>query len=284
MMDKLAYSTLPCEGWSVDQLIEACKTYGFTGVELREGTGYAVGLELSTEERTRIGAKFREAGITVTNLGSSFCIRGEAGDRAKLDGFREMAELAGQIGAAGIRIFLGNFAQRYDAPKHPIDHAAVVAWIQDACDIAEAHGVAVWIETHNEYATGITLRALLDEVGRPNCGVIYDIIHPIEDGEEPEQTIKLLGDQCVHIHLKDGVPSTDPMDHDWKYTMIGEGRLPLERILAQLERSGYRGYYSLEWESKWRKELQGPGLETETAFQRYIEFMKAIGTKESGQR
>lgn len=52
----------------------------------------------------------------------------------------------------------------------------------------------------------------MNDVDKPNCAVIYDIIHPLEAGEKPEETIALLGSQCVHVHVKDGVPFEDPME------------------------------------------------------------------------
>lgn len=275
-MRQYAFSTLPCEGWSAGEIADACKAYGFAGVELREGPGSAIAAQDSREQWQRTAAVFREAGIQVTNIGSGICVRNEAHGNGQLPQLRRLAEMAAVFGCKGIRIFLGNFAQRYDAPVEPVDHPGIVKWLQAACDLVAAHGAAIWIETHNEYATGKTLRQLLDEVDRENCRVIYDVIHPLEDGEEPEQTLLLLGKDCVHVHIKDGEPFDDPLAHDWKYTWPGEGKVPIARIVRLLEESGYKGYFSLEWESKWRKELQAMKKEPAEVFPSYIQYMENL--------
>lgn len=275
-MKKLAFSTLPCEGWSIDELIEACLRFGFQGLEFREGEGYCVSVLLTQEERREIQEKLGQAGIAVTDIGSSLCIKGRNEDEMKLNDLLPLLELCRDIGAPGLRIFLGNFARRKDMPLVELDHLRIVSWIQRACDMAEAYGVSIWIETHNEYATGRVLRPLLDEVNRLNCGVIYDIIHPVEDGEVPEDTIALLGKHCVHVHMKDGMPFDEPLAHDWKYTKFGEGRIPLQQLVDLLRHSGYEGYYSLEWESKWRTELQQPQISPDHVFPHYVATMHQL--------
>lgn len=73
--------------------------------------------------------------------------------------------------------------------------------------------------------------------------------------------------------MKDGVPFNDLKIHEWKYTPMGEGELPLEAIISALQASGYDGYYSLEWESKWRPELKGLQLELSAVLESYVKFM-----------
>ena len=90
--------------------------------------------------------------------------------------------------------------------------------------------------------------------------------------------MQLLGDQCKHIHIKDGVPFEDTNQHDWRYTFLGEGVLPVKRIVNLLLENGYKGYFSLEWEPKWRKELQVAGAEAEKVFPQYINFMRNLET------
>jgi sugar phosphate isomerase/epimerase len=272
-MAKFAFSSLPCDGWSALQIAEVCRKYGFTGVELREGEGMGISLASGKEQWLRDSEIYRENGIEVTNIGTGICVKGDAKDWEQLTLLKKQSEMAQVMGAKGLRVFLGNFARRRDAALEPLDHKVIIKWLQDASAIAGEYGIGVWIETHNEYATGRVLRELLDKVNRTNCAVIYDIIHPLEDGESPEDTIRLLGDACVHVHMKDGVPMDDPLEHDWLYTKVGEGAIPIGDIVRLLEQGGYKGYYSLEWETKWRQELQQPGMDVEQVFPEYINYM-----------
>jgi sugar phosphate isomerase/epimerase len=275
-MNRLAFSTLPCEGWTLDEMIGIAGRCGFAGMELREGGLWGVHVEMTPEERFKALRKFRESGIVATDIASGVCLTGADGDRAQLEHFRKVASLAADLHAAGVRIFLGYFNDRRDRAMPPIPYEALANGVKEACDAAAEDGVEVWVETHNEFATGRSLRSLLDDVGRPNCKVIYDIIHPLEEGESPEETVALLGADCVHVHIKDGVPFEDPAAISWKYTHVGEGAVPIADIVRRLERSGYSGRYSLEWETKWRKELQVPGAEPTAVFPAYVAYMREL--------
>lgn len=280
MKFEYAYSTLPCDGWDVARMADAARTLGYEAIELREGIG-GISVSGTKEEWERAAAVFRSAGIRVIDIGSSLSIRDSAPQQLPV--LERLAEMASVFGAQGVRVFLGSVARRKDAPEASLDHAGIVEWLKAACGLAAAFGVGVWIETHNQYGTGRVLRALLDEVGRENCAVIYDILHPLEDGETPEETIKALGADCVHVHLKDGRPSSDPLDHDWFYTPLGEGEAPIAAIVGLLEQSGYKGALSLEWEPKWREELRALGLPTEQVLADYIHYMEALRVRRSGR-
>ncbi|MNW14974.1 hypothetical protein D3C71_2133420 [compost metagenome] len=74
--------------------------------------------------------------------------------------------------------------------------------------------------------------------------------------------------------MKDGIPYEDPQHLDWKYTVTGEGQLPIESIIRTLQEAGYDGYYSLEWEPKWRPELRELKLDVRDVLSSYAAFMK----------
>jgi sugar phosphate isomerase/epimerase len=130
-------------------------------------------------------------------------------------------------------------------------------FLRTIADYAEGKNVEIWIETHNEFSTGAAMRPLLDSTGRRNVKVIWDLIHPFEQGETPEQTLAYLGDSVAHVHVKDGRKKRDPELIDFEYTKLGEGELPIREALRLLDGSGYRGYCSLEWENAWRPEIRG---------------------------
>lgn len=243
-------------------MIDVCVEGGFEGIEIREAEGTPLALSAAPEQRRAYAAAFQDAGIAVTDIASGLCLVGAPGEReAALESFKRLAAFAADFRAGGVRVFLGNFCVRRDSPRRPLDVPALVETLRLLCGVARESGTQVWIETHNEYATGKRLAALLADIGEPGCRVIWDILHPIEDGEPPEETLRMLGGRCAHIHIKDGRPSGDPMAHDWVYTEIGGGALPIAHIVGLLESSGYRGFYSCEWENKWRRELQRPDLE-----------------------
>lgn len=252
----LAFSTLPCMDSSSKELKDICDKFGFSAAEVRvnEDNTFVCGNELN-----------------VSNLGSSICIKKY--DKQQIECAVNLFKKAEAAGIGAVRIFLGNFCRTYDAPKEPVVHSEIIQALREICDNT---GIEVWIETHNEYATGRSLKKLLDDVGRDNIKIIWDIIHPIEDGEAPEDTISYLGGRIAHIHIKDGRKSEDKNQHDYIYTRLGEGELPIRKIVTLLIENGYDGYYSLEWESLWRDELKAIRITNEELFTEYVELMKSI--------
>ncbi|THF73206.1 sugar phosphate isomerase/epimerase [Cohnella fermenti] len=249
---------------------------GFSALELREGKEWSVTVDMSSAERWKASQLFELAGLDILDIGSNVCFKGRDTDYSMVEHFKKVARLAHDLKAHGVRVFLGNFNDRRDNEVPEISYEYMIASIRQACDYAAFLQVQVWIETHNEFATGKLLRKLLDDVNRANCAVIYDIIHPIEADESPADTIAHLGEECALVHMKDGVPFKDPMKIDWEYKKVGEGAIPIAEIISLLNQAGYRGYYSLEWETKWRKELQITGMEPEVIFPDYVNYMNAL--------
>jgi len=252
----LSFSTLPCMDCSAEELNSICEKFGFSAAEVRT----------NSDNTFTHGAK-----LNISNLGSSICIKKY--DESLLNAAISLFNDAKNAGIGAVRVFLGNFCRTYDAPKEPVIHSEIVEMLQKLSDSTD---IDIWIETHNEYATGKALRVLLDDVNRKNVKIIWDIIHTIEDGESPSETLHYIGDDIAHVHIKDGKKSADKNQHDYIYTRLGEGELPIKEIVSLLDNRGFKGYYSLEWESLWRNELKELNISNDELFRSYAEFMNSI--------
>ena len=272
---KRAFSTVMCMEADAEQVIALCRRHALDGAEIRLGDADEVlGLtgQAALEE---LREAFRQNGIQSVMLGSSVCLK-----RYDAEVVRRACHaicLAEWVGAMGIRVFLGNFAARNDAPKEPLDEDGICRALREIGAFGQAHGVIVCMETHNEFATGKSLAALLARVSCPNVKVIWDIIHPIEDGERIEETWEAIGEQIVHVHIKDGFPRPDAVWHDYAYTPLEQGCLPLRSALRLLEQNGYDGYVSMEWEMAWRPELQALGYANDRVLEEFCAFLDGGG-------
>lgn len=253
-MPKLSFSNLPCMDYDADGLYALCEKYGFGGVEVRT----------EKDDSFVSGGK-----LYVTDVGSGICIKRY--NEEMLEKGIALTKRVSENSIKGMRVFLGNFCRRFDAPREEISYDGIVCMLRK---LADASKCEIWIETHNEFATGKSLKKLLEDTDRENIKIIWDIIHPIEDGETPEETIAYIGDKITHVHIKDGKKSDDPMWHDYEYTPLGEGSLPIKKIVKLLDGEGYDGFYSLEWESVWRQELKDLDWSVDEILQKYIDFMK----------
>lgn len=251
---KLAYSTLFCMDYTPKEHIAFLKKHSAQGVEVR----------VNNDNTFTHGD-----GMPITNIGSSICLRGY--NESVLADAKKLLKSIEACNIKAMRVFLGNFCVKKDAPRQPIDHAGIVKMLQEMCDCSK---VEIWVETHNEYSTGKVLSNLVKDVDRDNFKIIWDIVHPIEEGESPEDTLKYLGDRIAHVHIKDAKPHKEPIWHDYEYTPLGEGVLPIKKVVKLLEDFGYDGYFSLEWESLWRDELKALSWSADEIMSKFMEFMK----------
>lgn len=251
---RLSFSTLPVQDKSGEELLKLCQRHS-----------------MKAEIRTARDGSFPFAeGLPVTNVGTGICLLGY--DEAQLEKADCQLALIKSRGIAAARVFLGNFQMRYDAPKRPMDEAGIVRALRH---LAKS-GVGIWIETHNEYATSKSLVPLLDKVDFEEIGIIWDIAHPIEDGEGALETWRNLRDKIKQIHIKDAKPHPDPAFHDWYYTKLGEGELPIREVVECTQKDGYMGYYSLEWESAWRPEIKDTYSDADALLCDYRAFMEGL--------
>ena len=85
--------------------------------------------------------------------------------------------------------------------------------------------------------------------------LLWDAHHTFVSGKEaPEDTVRQLGRYIRHTHVKDSVPQGS----DRRYVLTGTGDVPVRRQIEALAKSGYRGYYSFEWEKRWHPDIEAP--------------------------
>ncbi|GBF77307.1 hypothetical protein PA598K_05850 [Paenibacillus sp. 598K] len=273
---RLAINTLSLDRWTVDELIVIALRYGMEGVELRVDSIEGSRLEDPPRQRETVYEKLKAAGLTVVNIGSSICLLGKPDERRRLEEELEACiRMARDYSAQAIRVFLGNMSDHLEQPAEAIREEALVQTLDWMCERAARAGLDIWLEMHSEFSTGKMMRWIVDRLGHTNCKVIWDVLHSLEHREGLAETLGYLGPLCVHVHLKDGVPFDDPFYKRWRYTRIGEGSVSFQEVLRLLRDQGYDGFLSLEWESRWRPELQGKGYEAEQAIRSFSETIRA---------
>jgi sugar phosphate isomerase/epimerase len=251
---KHIFSTLPCMDYDALQLKELCDKHGFFGVEVR-----------TKPDNSFVYADF----LNIINVGSSICIRDV--NEKQLEDAKAILSQMENTNILGMRVFLGNFRRRFSDPKFFFEHSEIVKSLRTMCDYTSKE---IWVETHNEYSTGKVLKTLIEDVDRKNLKIIWDIMHPFEDGESPEETWELIGKYISHVHIKDGKKRDDSTWHDYEYTPIGEGELPITEIIGILNNGNYTGCLSLEWENLWRDELKKLNWSVDKILKSYMDYMR----------
>ena len=279
---KLAFTTLGCNDWTLDQIIAKASEYGYGGVDFRGYHG-AMNLWDIPEFRCNVATTRRmltDAGLAVPCLGSSARMFSHGTDvNASLEEVKQYTEIAHQIGANTIRIFGG--ALRGTSIESALPVAAT--FLNTVAEIARGAGIEVLVETHDDWVNTEWLMNAFDAAKFPaGVGIIWDVHHPYRlAGENPEDTWQRIGALTRYTHWKDSlmveVPSPDgSIEKKLSLKLPGEGDLPLARFYEILHGAGYQGWYALEWERKWHPEIEPP----EVAFPRFVQVMRDIEAKQ----
>ena len=132
-------------------------------------------------------------------------------------------------------------------------------------DVFDEAGVRFALEVHpTEIAFDVSsAQRALDAVNnREAFGFNYDPSHFGYQGVDYVGFIERFGDRIYHAHMKDvwwsDVPKPSGVfgghlafghrDRYWEFRSIGRGRIRFEEIIRALNRAGYEGPLSVEWE------------------------------------
>jgi sugar phosphate isomerase/epimerase len=104
----------------------------------------------------------------------------------------------------------------------------------------------------------------------PRCGLCIDIGHTARAGADPVEAVAQAGPRLFDMHAKD---LSDPTNKDWKAAgnsevPVGEGKLPIRGIFAQLVKMSYNGSVDLEYETDPENPL--PGMQKSFACMRGV--------------
>jgi sugar phosphate isomerase/epimerase len=263
MAMRLAFSTLGCPGWTIEQVGEGARRSGYEGVELRLLDGEIIPADLPTGRRAEI--KRALSGLAIPCLGTSCRFAypdPEERARNRAEAERYLA-LAGDLGCPMIRVFGGNLA-----PGQLLTEgiANIAESLNQLAPAAERAGVAVVLETHDAMSAGQAVHDVLASVPSRAVAALWDSHHPYRMGETVEQTWELIGPRTRHVHVKDARRQGD----GWQLLPLGDGEVPVRAMLATLHRHGWDGWVSLEWEKKWHPELADP----EQAFPQHADLLR----------
>jgi sugar phosphate isomerase/epimerase len=239
---RIAFSSLACPGWSVEEIASAAGRFGYDGIEWRLADGELLGPKTPDVVWQRIAS----CGVETACLDTS-CVFVVATDeqRAKAVSYAAaMGERAAATGASAMRVFGGQI------PDGASDRAALVAVTRDALSEAVARmpsGVTLMIETHDAWSRGADVAELVE--GLDGVGVIWDIAHSWRQGEKPSETLAHISVPGM-VHVKDALGD--------ELLPIGSGDVPLAEAVGALRDVGFNGWLSFEWEKLWHPTLAEP--------------------------
>lgn len=248
---QLAFSTLGVPGLPIPDVVRLAAETGYHGVELRAHQEEPVHPGIGAEERARVVAEFKAAGVEVLTVAGYVRSAAAGPDEPALHDLRELLRLAHDLGAANVRVFPGGG----DLAAAEAD-AIAARRLGAAAPYATDLGVRLLLETHDSHRTGADVARIIGPVGHIGVGAIWDVMHPWLGGEDPSATYAALAPYLGYVQVKDiaSAEDTTPLP-------LGEGVLPLAECVELLSREGWDGWLCWEYEKRWYPQAaELPGL------------------------
>ena len=254
---KLAFSTLGCPNWELDQIAATAQRLGYDGVELR-----AVGGSLNLLDRPEFGpgkvkaarALFAESNLEICCVDTSCTFhspsRTERGAQVELALMH--GELAAALGAPSIRVFPDKI-QAGATRDETRDYIS-----ESLREVAERmpREVCVALETHGDFARTDATVEIVALVNHPQVKLIWDVANSVAAGDSIPSAGRTVQRFLNHIHLRDARPVAT--SEHWLPVLAGSGEVSFAETLAVIEELDYDGYVSFEWEKYWHPEIEEP--------------------------
>ncbi len=203
----------------------------------------------------------------------------------------DVARAAARLGVHQVNGFTGSSIWHLIYSFPPNDWDEVEAGYQDFADrwgpildVFGAEGVRFGLEAHpTEIAYDfVTTRRAFDAVGnRPEFGLNLDPSHLVHQGLDPALFAEEFHDRIYHVHIKDVRIRTDGRRsilgshvnfgdprRGWDFASPGHGCIDFHNLVLTLNRIGYSGPLSVEWEDSW--------IDREWAAADAIEFVRKL--------
>ncbi|MFI8912745.1 sugar phosphate isomerase/epimerase family protein [Streptomyces sp. NPDC053513] len=251
---RLAFSTLGLPGLPLTEVIRLAADHGWTGLELRCALGEPVHPGMSAAARNRTRRALDTAGLTPLAVASYLGIAEPAEDGPLVSALLDHVHLAADLGAPHVRVFpRGGEGRAEEADLRAARRLAAAA------DEAHALGVRILLETHDSHRTGRDVARVLDLVGHPAVGALWDLLHTWLAGETPTASREALRRHLGYVQVKDVADRSDltPL-------ALGAGVLPIGECVRLLPPDCW---VSWEYEAPWYPDaaplapLLGPGAE-----------------------
>ena len=239
---KYAFMTFSTPTQTLEEILALVCEYGYDGLEPRLDAGHAHGIEVDATpaRRAELRSRCAEAGVPLACLATSlrFVDADQAGEM--LVAARERIDLACDVGCPRLRVFGGRVPAGTER-EQAVD--TVAAGLAGLADHAEARGVTLCMETHDDWCHPGDVAAVMTHADHPAVGVNWDIMHPVRMGlASIDESFDMLRPWIRHVHVHDGVQG-----EQLRLVPIGEGQIDHRQALKRLAEAGYEGFISGEW-------------------------------------
>jgi sugar phosphate isomerase/epimerase len=256
---KLCFSTLGCPDWTFDQIVQFAVNHKYQGIEIRtiqREIDIRKIKEYLPENIAGTKKKLADNKIKLVDLGSSATMHyADQPTREKnLDEAKRYIDLANKLDCPYIRVFPNNLPKD-DTRKSVLD--LIAAGLNTLAAYTSGSKVKVLMETHGDLVSTAELVYVMEKVDTKHVGLVWDIMNAWSvTKEDPGMIHAAIKNYIHHVHVKDGILK----DGKVEYRILGKGDAPMKQAIQLLQKGGYNGYYSFEWEKLWHPEIEEPEI------------------------
>jgi sugar phosphate isomerase/epimerase len=252
---RIAFSTLAFPGATLASALSRGRRWGYAGVELRLIDGDLIDPSMPATDRARVRRTVAAAGLPVVAVDSSIRLTGD--DPAPA--LRRFLELASDWESPLVRVFGGPLAATGPDPRTRRPQLRAAARVLEACvPLARRLGVAIGVETHDDFSASSVVAELLAMTDPESVGAVWDSHHPHRVGERPADVYANLAGRILLAQVKDARRTVTDDGEAWQLVLLGEGEVPVRQMLELLAAGGYEHWISVEWEKRWHPEIEEP--------------------------
>ena len=193
----------------------------------------------------------------------------------------EYLKTAKALGATIVRAVLSNLlcGDRRSCPGGwPARLEASAARLREVLPTAEALGVAIAIENHQDATTDDLLRLGELAGNSPAFGITFDTGNPLAMMEDPVATARRLAPMIRHVHLKDYTIHFSPEGYRLVRCAAGEGVIDFSAILSIVHGNGHDILPGIEIAAQATRTIPilDPGWWTTYPDRRTVELIKPL--------
>ncbi len=238
---KYSFTSFSGPQLTLGELLAVAKRFGYDGVEPRINHQHKHGVEItaSAAQRNEFKKQVADSGLAIACIATACEFANPAVTQHNIAVALQCIDLAADVGARRVRVFGGAMAkdqQRADAIRIVADALRAMA------DHAQARGVTLCMETHDDWCLPADVAAVIRRVNHSAIAVNWDIMHPVRVCKLTiDQAFETLRPWIRHLHFHDGVPGSTHL------MPIGNGGIDHRRVIELLRTIPYDGYLSGEW-------------------------------------
>ncbi len=241
MKDSLnwGFSTLGCPELSLPEAVALADEFDIRFLSIRVLSG-TIDLPEQFKRRDNCDALTElVAADRIRVIGASFCLM--SSDEKARETILALGELADRFGVPYLRVF-GGFPYQEELTGERLKTAEEnLRWWKSTGLKAQ-----LALEVHDGFSSAVRCDRLFQFLGN-SLPVVWDMHNSFLVGEDFETGWKLLHENLVDVHVRDGVGP--------RCVLPGTGEVPVPDFLNILRRNAYNGPVTFEYEKMWQKDL-----------------------------